>query len=278
MLLRRDWRKRAGFKQSFPGLVLEPFQEPHVRGLPGNSHPGPDTRKDCMSYKQLTPAWDANLPCHTKMVLISLADQANDEGICWPRISTLIKRTGLEERAIYRHLSALEKLGHIHRETRPGKSNIYHIHPVTPVKMNTTGTTVQSDTPVIMDSIPLSKVDSIPLSKVTPITVIEPKVEPKTFLRPSVVPSKKSSSIPADFNPNETGYKYADERKVNIARELTAFVNHHQAKGSTMKDWQAAWRTWCDNSVKFGISQGKKEDKPVETDEARRARLVRAAL
>ncbi|MGA9855322.1 MAG: hypothetical protein WBR29_08620 [Gammaproteobacteria bacterium] len=25
---------------------------------------------------------------------------------------------------------------------------------------------------------------------------------------------------------------------------MEAFTNHHKAKGTTMKDWDAAWRTW----------------------------------
>lgn len=34
--------------------------------------------------------------------------------------------------------------------------------------------------------------------------------------------------------------------------EWAQFVDYHHAKGSTMSDWLAAWRTWCRNSLKFG--------------------------
>lgn len=34
--------------------------------------------------------------------------------------------------------------------------------------------------------------------------------------------------------------------------EVSAFVDHHRAKGNTFADWGAAWRTWVRNGVRFG--------------------------
>lgn len=65
-------------------------------------------------------------------------------------------------------------------------------------------------------------------------------------------PAKRSSALPADFEPDATGVAYAEQRSVPLAVELQAFRNHHQARGSTFRDWQAAWRTWCDKAVEFG--------------------------
>jgi hypothetical protein len=69
-------------------------------------------------------------------------------------------------------------------------------------------------------------------------------------------PRKNSVSLPAEFQLNEVSTAYAQERKLNIADELLSFANWHTAKGSTFKDWQAAWRTWCDKAVEFGRSKG----------------------
>jgi hypothetical protein len=63
---------------------------------------------------------------------------------------------------------------------------------------------------------------------------------------------KKASSLPEDFSPTETGIAYAVTRRLSLETELASFRNWHQAKGTTMKDWQAAWRTWCDKAVEFG--------------------------
>lgn len=65
-------------------------------------------------------------------------------------------------------------------------------------------------------------------------------------------PAKRATQIPVNFYPDETGVGYAEERRLTLAVEMQSFRNHHQAKGSTFKDWQAAWRTWCDKAVEFG--------------------------
>lgn len=36
-----------------------------------------------------------------------------------------------------------------------------------------------------------------------------------------------------------------------LATETERFLDHHRAKGSTFKDWTAAWRTWMSRSVDY---------------------------
>jgi hypothetical protein len=66
---------------------------------------------------------------------------------------------------------------------------------------------------------------------------------------------KRGCQLPADFYPDATGVELAESTGVNIAIELPKFSDHHRAKGSVMKDWQAAWRTWARNAVKFAASR-----------------------
>lgn len=73
--------------------------------------------------------------------------------------------------------------------------------------------------------------------------------EPETNNQePVVVAAKRRKQIPADFYPNETGVSAAEQKGINVAVELEKFRNYHQAKGSVMLDWQAAWRTWVGNA------------------------------
>jgi hypothetical protein len=65
---------------------------------------------------------------------------------------------------------------------------------------------------------------------------------------------KRATTLADDFQPNGTGIQYAAERRLCFDDELIAFRNWHSAKGTTFKDWQAAWRTWCDKAVEFGRS------------------------
>lgn len=44
---------------------------------------------------------------------------------------------------------------------------------------------------------------------------------------------------------------FANEKGIDPIEEFSAFVDYHKAKGSVFKDWQAAWRTWVRNAVKF---------------------------
>lgn len=57
--------------------------------------------------------------------------------------------------------------------------------------------------------------------------------------------------------PNDTGTRYAEDRNINTEVEIESFRNWHKAKGSLMKDWQAAWRTWCDKAQQFQAKGGK---------------------
>lgn len=74
--------------------------------------------------------------------------------------------------------------------------------------------------------------------------------------------AKRATQIPDDFSPNDTGISYANQRNVNIQSELESFRNFHTAKGTTFKDWQAAWRTWCDKAVEFGRAGKRQPARP----------------
>jgi hypothetical protein len=83
-----------------------------------------------MSIKLMSLVWDLDLPAGDKLVLLALADQANDEGVqCWPSIATIARRSGQGERTVRRCISDLEGKGHLTRHFRDGDSTQYHIHP-----------------------------------------------------------------------------------------------------------------------------------------------------
>ena len=64
---------------------------------------------------------------------------------------------------------------------------------------------------------------------------------------------KRATQIPEDFRPAEKHEALADRARVSTcAREWPRFVDHHTAKGSTFKDWDAALRNWIRNANKFG--------------------------
>lgn len=63
--------------------------------------------------------------------------------------------------------------------------------------------------------------------------------------------AKRRTRLPENFYPDETGITALAATGLSLAVELEKFRNHHKAKGSTMLDWKAAWRTWVGNAPQF---------------------------
>lgn len=84
-----------------------------------------------MSNYILTQAWDADCKPTEKFVLVALADQANDDGVCWPSVSSIEKRTGFSERAVRNAIQSLSKKGYLTVKKRQGRSTIFVVHPGT---------------------------------------------------------------------------------------------------------------------------------------------------
>jgi hypothetical protein len=81
-----------------------------------------------MSIKLMTAVWDReDLSSTQKLVLLSLADWANDEGLCWPSIDRLAIKTSLAGRSVQRIIRDLETMGFIRRDEVLGKGNRYWI-------------------------------------------------------------------------------------------------------------------------------------------------------
>jgi DNA-binding transcriptional MocR family regulator len=71
-----------------------------------------------MSVRVSTWAWKQPIGGSVKLVLLALADQANDAGSCWPAQSTLAAKCGVSERTLQTHLAALQAAGYLARERR----------------------------------------------------------------------------------------------------------------------------------------------------------------
>ncbi len=65
------------------------------------------------------------------------------------------------------------------------------------------------------------------------------------------------------ITPGMRSWAVSNGVRVDLDRETSNFLDHHRAKGSTFKDWAAAWRTWMRNSVKFDT---RRQPPPTGTD------------
>ena len=91
---------------------------------------------------------------------------------------------------------------------------------------------------------------------VTPSTIDPPKIHQRSVIGADAPKNVKATGratiLPGDFWPNEAAEQMARDFGLSLADQLAAFQDHHSAKGSTFKDWQAAFRTWLRNSQRFG--------------------------
>lgn len=77
---------------------------------------------------------------------------------------------------------------------------------------------------------------------------IDPRPKPAKGRR-----AKAETSQPDSWVPNEGHAALAAELGVVVAVELPRFLDHHAAKGSRFRDWDAAFRTWLRNAPGFAV-------------------------
>lgn len=89
-----------------------------------------------MSIKQMTKVFsDSSLKPIKKLIMLSLADNANDEGFCYPSIKTICLKTALSKPTVINNLKDLEELKKIISKRRTRKngtatSKIYVLYPL----------------------------------------------------------------------------------------------------------------------------------------------------
>lgn len=64
-----------------------------------------------------------------KAVLISLADNANDDGVCWPSVDYIAMRTCLSVRSVQTAIKWLRDHGALKIVERTGRSSVYYLTP-----------------------------------------------------------------------------------------------------------------------------------------------------
>jgi DNA-binding MarR family transcriptional regulator len=81
-----------------------------------------------MSVIKITQAWKTKCDTHTqKLLLIALADNASDEGFCWPSTHTLSEKCNLSRQSVSKNLQQLEELKLIRICPTNGTSNRYWV-------------------------------------------------------------------------------------------------------------------------------------------------------
>ncbi|EBI1936543.1 TPA: helix-turn-helix domain-containing protein [Salmonella enterica subsp. enterica] len=201
-----------------------------------------------------------------KLVLIKLADNANDNGECWPSYQHIADHCECSKSAVKEHISALIKLGLMTKENRVGvnngkgnTSNVYRLHLTsTPVPPESTPPVPPKSTPPV----PPKSTGGSPKSTPVPPESTPPVPPAGTRTSHSFEPvkepldnKKKLSSMPEGFSPSASHQKMAEEYGISLQEEFDKFTDHHISKGSKFIDWNRALNTWLRNAKGFQKSR-----------------------
>lgn len=85
-----------------------------------------------MSIRASNWAWGQNLPPTQKVTLLALADQADDDGVCWPSMKTIARKVCVDVRTAQRNIRVLEDANLVSVEARrrpdgDATSNLYRL-------------------------------------------------------------------------------------------------------------------------------------------------------
>lgn len=106
-----------------------------------------------MSIKVMTEVWDSSsAKGSARLVLLSLADHANDEGYCYPSVARLARKSVLSERNVQLVLSELETRGELVRLLGTGRGHVnqyWVLPPDTVSRLSGEGKTVKNFHPFV---------------------------------------------------------------------------------------------------------------------------------
>jgi DNA-binding transcriptional ArsR family regulator len=220
-----------------------------------------------MSVAAMSWAFGLKLRSTEKLVLLALADHANDAGSCWPSNARIMEMTGLSDGAVRGALRALKAAGVVRAEARRGTSNVYALMqdqapPAEPESLPDNvvpmparvaararggGSTCQGgwqDMPGGMAA------GATPGGSTCHLTVSEPSEKHQGSGEGR---ERRATRLPADWRPTDRDRAFAVARGLDPDTLAEGFRDYWRAKpkANTSLDWSANWRTWCGREVQW---------------------------
>lgn len=218
-----------------------------------------------MSVTLMSAVWPMDLPTTDKMVLLALADAANDDGVTWIAVKSrkagekldILKKCSLKERAVQGAIKRLCDSGLLTRDERPGKGVIYRVTPAgnaAPQEMRPAGKDVN----------PRSKcgetVSNHHTSEANASSVVgAPKAQPRVKAKPV-----KRSFVPDEWEPKASHVVKARELQLDLREEIESFRNHEFK--TPKSDFDRAFHTWLTNSRKWNPRRDNQPSRPSKLD------------
>lgn len=201
-----------------------------------------------MSVKAINWALELSIPPTPKLVLVVLADYADEYGYAFPGGATIARRASISERTLTRVLADLEENGYLERERRSllngnRTSDGYRLLPDETNRQNGV----------------LSRRQNEGVKTPTVASVGEPPVEPPVQEKARA----RATQMPALWEPSNAHAAQALAAKVDIEIETLRFRDWALSKGATYVDWEAAFRNWIRRAAEM---PRQRPDAPVRRD------------
>ncbi|EOZ6583892.1 helix-turn-helix domain-containing protein [Klebsiella michiganensis] len=205
-------------------------------------------------------AWGLEIKASQKLLMLSLADRADELHCCYPSIQRLVKDTGMDRKTIGKWINQMIEDGFISDTgERKGKTKQVrvlrlNIEVKEAQKRNSTkfgnNTKNGHETSPILDNKRSQNWDAE--------SVIEPNIEPTLSARGQFISEAAKRRIgispngeipfPPDFKPSADHIAIASEKGISIETELLNFRDYHKARGTKLIDWNSAFRVWLRNA------------------------------
>ena len=127
-----------------------------------------------MSIKVMSWVWEQALPPLDRIVLMAIADHADDDGYAWPGMKRIAEKCSMEKRTVQRHVEKLQEQQLLKVESRQRNDGSSSSNGYTVVMNGTKEEGVAESHPPMSGMTPPHGTDD------TPLTVIEPSEETTT--------------------------------------------------------------------------------------------------
>lgn len=212
----------------------------------------------------MSACWPIQIPPTPKSVLMSLADNANDHGVCWPSISTICMRTCFGKTAVIEAIRWLEEHGLLEADRSNGRHTKYQIKPngMAPELFDSTGNPSGSRTGT--GGGPVRKAHqsgkrTCPAGepnrsgrRTQPVREADTnRQEPSRTKREERAPA--GTRLTPDWKPSEEDLDFARKLRpdLRVSDEEAKFRDYWIAQPGSKgrkEDWSAAWRYWIRNA------------------------------
>ncbi len=148
-----------------------------------------------MSIKLMSQAWEqSDVGGSELLLLLALADFANDEGVCWPSTPQLAKKIRLSDRQTQRLIDKLANDGYVEIVDAGGGRSKHPVYKVKPAKGDkmTPNPEPERVTPVTQRVTSSTQKGDVDVTGIKPS--IEPPIEPSRKKRATAAPSAPQPS------------------------------------------------------------------------------------